>query len=369
MLGPSGFAAEGREWLAALDEAGLAPSLEGFQIGNVALPLEPHERSLVERCAARPRRRGVTFHHMLVPHWAPDPLATANVVATLFETEGLPPGWAASLNRADRVLVSSEWCRAAFARAGVAERRLVVIPPPFDATPFAPPPARARRAGAPWRWLSVFDWSLRKGWDVLLAAFARAFEADEAELVLKVAARPGRSRQAVAEFCAAELRRHARKQPPRVRVVDDVLDREQMARLYASADGFVLASRGEGWGRPLHEAMLMELPVVATRAGALGELLPDARYGWPVPSTTVPVGAAAAAETPCYAGLAWQEPDGEALAAALRDARARLDEARVRAQRGRAHVLALCEPSSIRARLAALLAAFDVSAAAAAPVG
>jgi glycosyltransferase involved in cell wall biosynthesis len=38
----------------------------------------------------------------------------------------------------------------------------------------------------------------------------------------------------------------------------------ELPSLYASADAFVLPSRGEGWGRPHAEAMSMGLPVIAT---------------------------------------------------------------------------------------------------------
>jgi glycosyltransferase involved in cell wall biosynthesis len=37
-----------------------------------------------------------------------------------------------------------------------------------------------------------------------------------------------------------------------------------LARLYRAADAFVLPTRGEGWGRPLLEAMVMGVPVIAT---------------------------------------------------------------------------------------------------------
>ncbi len=40
-----------------------------------------------------------------------------------------------------------------------------------------------------------------------------------------------------------------------------------MPRIFASADAFVLPSRGEGWGLPLMEAMSMGLPTIATAFG------------------------------------------------------------------------------------------------------
>jgi glycosyltransferase involved in cell wall biosynthesis len=37
-----------------------------------------------------------------------------------------------------------------------------------------------------------------------------------------------------------------------------------LPRLYNAANAFVLPTRGEGWGRPVVEAMAMELPVIVT---------------------------------------------------------------------------------------------------------
>lgn len=50
---------------------------------------------------------------------------------------------------------------------------------------------------------------------------------------------------------------------PQVRLVPTISD-AKLPRLYASADAFVLPSRGEGWGRPHVEAMAMGLPIIAT---------------------------------------------------------------------------------------------------------
>lgn len=356
VLGPSGFAAQGREWLAALEAAGLEPSLEGARLGDLDLELAGNEAGLIARCAARPRRPGgVTVHHMLVPHWAPDPRAEHNVLVTLFETEGLPAGWGARCNAADLVVVPTEFNRWSFAAGGVDPSRLVVLPPPFDATPFAP--AGGERAPGPFRWLSVFDWSLRKGWDLLLPAFARAFDDREAELWLKV---PPDARRPAAELqarCDALVAQHARRTPPRVRVLADLASRARLAALYGRADGFVLSSRGEGWGRPLHEAMLTGLPCVATAGSALRTLLPDDSVGYPVLARSTPVDADAAAETPWFLHQRWQEPDVDHLTARLRQVVDDPDGARRRARAGREHAVALCDRAVIAAQLAHIVRA------------
>ena len=218
------------------------------------------------------------------------------------------------------------------------------------------------REGGVFRWLTVCDGSLRKGVDLLLQAFARTFEAGEAELLLKIMPHRQLSLTQIEKICAAEVGCHASGRPPRVRLIDPVIPPEEIPGLFASADAFVLPSRGEGWGRPLHEAMLMELPVVATQSGALGELLRGEEVGYPVRSREVPVTEAAAVETPAFRGQRWFEPDLEDLCARLRQVFEDPTTARIRAQRGRQHVLQLCRPDRVGASLARILRAASAPA-------
>lgn len=60
-----------------------------------------------------------------------------------------------------------------------------------------------------------------------------------------------------------------------VHLLSVVLD-DQLAALYAGAAAFVFPSLGEGFGLPPLEAMLAGIPVVATEAGSLPEVLSEA---------------------------------------------------------------------------------------------
>jgi len=125
--------------------------------------------------------------------------------------------------------------------------------------------------------LSVFKWERRKGWDILLRAYFRAFgPRDDVRL---------RLRTYVPSFLGGDLNITSRieefafaatgstlKQLPEVvweRGADEAerengMSREEVRDLYFLADCFVLPTRGEGWGLPVAEAMAMGLPVIVT---------------------------------------------------------------------------------------------------------
>lgn len=68
-----------------------------------------------------------------------------------------------------------------------------------------------------------------------------------------------------------------------VRIVGEVSPGE-LAEFMCAADVFCLASSREGWPNVIHEAMACGVPVVATRVGAIEDMIPSADYGLIVPS-------------------------------------------------------------------------------------
>ena len=67
-----------------------------------------------------------------------------------------------------------------------------------------------------------------------------------------------------------------------VELLPDRMPQQDLPRLYQSVDAFVLPSRGEGWGRPVAEAMAMGLPTIATNFSGQTAFL-DSTTGFPIP--------------------------------------------------------------------------------------
>ena len=122
--------------------------------------------------------------------------------------------------------------------------------------------------------LSIFKWERRKGWDVLLDSYWGAFSSTDDVLLRLHTYVPSWVRGETNVTVIIEdyaLTKHGKQMSELARVVwennDDFkssLSRAGVRDLYASADAFVLPTRGEGWGLPIAEAMSMELPVVVS---------------------------------------------------------------------------------------------------------
>src|SRR5262249_29451367 len=115
----------------------------------------------------------------------------------------------------------------------------------------------------------------RKGFDVLLGAYRRAFtKSDDVCLVVKD--------MGVGTFyrgqTAGNLIEQFRSDPdaPEILYSTDDLSDEALPRLYAACDVLVQPYRGEGFGLPVLEAMACGLPVVVTAGGPTDEFVPQA---------------------------------------------------------------------------------------------
>jgi len=186
---------------------------------------------------------------------------------------GLSPERAAALRDAEAralaqarlILVTSRFTAtllAGWEGLGVPLGRLRVVEPGTDPAPFA----QGSRSG-PLRLLCVATLTPRKGHDLLLQALAglrdRPWHLD----------------------CVGSLDRNPAWAEDLIRLRGDLrlagrvsllgsLDDEELERRYRAADLFVLPSRFEGYGMVFAEALARGLPILAARAGAVGDTVP-----------------------------------------------------------------------------------------------
>ena len=320
---PSGYADEGRAFLLALETAGYKPvAREANRLSDTA-GLSGGQREAVERALARRIPEGeYVAVHSTVPH--PSQSGTPgvpNVVRTMFETDRLPASFKPRLIEADEIWVPTAFNIETFTRGGMPADRIRVLPATLDFELYTPAavealPVEGRRG---FTFLSNFDFTDRKGWDVLIDAWASAFDPDEDVcLLLKCFSLHRTPVEAIRRRIDIHL---AGRATAPIILETRVLALADMPRLYASADAYVMASRGEGWGRPYMEAMAMGLPTIGTRFSGNLEFMDDGN-SWLVDGELVDVPDSAQSHTPLYRGHRWFDPDVPALAAALREVRA-----------------------------------------------
>lgn len=168
---------------------------------------------------------------------------------------------------------------------------------------------RVRTAG-PMRLLHISSCYPRKGVDVLLAAYARAFRRDDpVRLVIKGYPNPHNN---VAEQVAAW--QSANLDGPEIEFINGDLENSALLDLYRQADVMVLPTRGEGFNLPAAEAMAARLPLIVTGFGGQQDFCD--------PSTARLLSWHYA---PSQSHLAtsmsiWAEPSEDDLVAALREA-------------------------------------------------
>jgi glycosyltransferase involved in cell wall biosynthesis len=204
-----------------------------------------------------------------------------------WEFGSVPRDWVELIDRnVDELWVPSEFVRQMFVGDGVLPERVQVIPNGVDLETFSP----GRRDGddAPRRTRFLFVGGLvwRKGPDLLLEAYKRAFAGrDDVELIMKDFGADGVYRGGDREA----FREHADSgELPLLTLRSDEMSTEAVAELYRYCDVLVHPYRGEGFAMPVLEAMACGLPVITTAGGPTDEFCPP-EAGWRIRATRLEI--------------------------------------------------------------------------------
>ena len=327
-----------RETAIALDAMGhhvVLHSTEGpgdFQPGEAFLQANPRLAQLHQRCDQVPPAQADVSSRNLYPPRVSDMRSRINMLHHYaWEESGFPPEWVADFNDyLQGMTCLSQHVEKVMIDNGVAVP-LSVSGCGVDHWERIVPDDSYRVDAKPFRFLHVSSCFPRKGADVLLRAYGRAFSSrDDVTLVIKTFANPHNEIHKWLEQARA-----GQADYPDVVIIEDDLSDAQLKALHQQCQVLVAPSRAEGYGLPIAEAMLSGLGVVTTAWGGQRAFC-SPETAWLVDYSFAP------AETHFdLFNSIWAEPDEEQLASILREVHALPAPAlRERSMRGRAELLA-----------------------------
>jgi tetratricopeptide (TPR) repeat protein len=299
---------------------------------------------LAARMGSLPDAPAVTIRHRWPPEFGPV-AAGKMVLIQPWEFGSLPRHWVSAIERnVDEVWAYSQFVRDTYITSGVEASKIVVVPCGVNTRQFHPGVApydfgKAQVKASAFKFLFVGGTIARKGIDVLLDAYDRAFTAqDPVVLIIKDFG----TDSFYANQGAATLIRALQAKPNGAKIVylNHDMTEAEIAGLYAACDCLVHPYRGEGYGLPIAEAMACGKPTIVTGFGAALDFAnPSNAYLIPADTQRLPekrVGDLVTVDYPF-----WANPDPDALIALLRHVVTNRDEAQAKGEQAARDIAAL----------------------------
>lgn len=314
-LNPSGLSRAAREYYRLLVD-------EGFRVIPVWL-MEPTpegvDKGLAGRmlsASGRPVGESPLEIHVGLPHAIRTYKGASAVLGScVFENHLLNREQVAACQQMTGVLAPSHFCLNACLSSGVPNGKVSYVPYPLDSRTWNAGVEPSEPRSGKFRFLYLNSWYERKGYDVMLAAWWRAFgKGDSVELWVKSYREDDRPRP-IASHIDDEARRLGvdRDGEADIRVFDEVMGDNDIPAFMRSCDCYVSPHRSEGFGMNVWYAMALGIPVVCTDYGGTRDFAKD-DTAWLVsaPSMSSP-GPAETAVFPHLGGTRWAEPSVDSL--------------------------------------------------------
>jgi glycosyltransferase involved in cell wall biosynthesis len=272
-----GYGVVGLNLIVEMERAGLSPAW--WPIGGVEAP--PHCHDVLRAASARTTHYdrnapSLRLYHQfaLAEHVGKGP----HVGFPIFELNKFTPTELHHLRSQDALIVPSNWAKDVIVDNGFSGESIHVAPLGVDISLFDA--SKYTREGTPHRdatvFLNVGKWETRKGHDVILTAFERAFtKSDNVRLIMSChnPCFPTKekyetyNRQWVTYYKDSAL-------GEKIEIFGGRFNsQEGVVNLMARADCGVFPSRAEGWNLPLLEMLALGKHVIATDYSAHTEFL------------------------------------------------------------------------------------------------
>jgi len=318
----SGYAAAGREYLYALEYAGVKVKPIIFKNNEDPALLTLGEKDRLFTLSKNDVANDAPVIQNTVPDWWQRHDGRKNIGFLFWETEGFPTMWKRHLYMADKHWVCWEETKRSLIGAGVNESNIYVVPPVVNTSVFHPDISPLNiHSDKTFNFLTVFQYSYRKGVDVLLKAYLEEFDISEDVCLIVKAYGSNASveQNNMVKAWIKSIKSLVKKQhQPKILFRGDIVANNAFPNLLKSADVFVSSPRGEGLGMPMLQSMACGVPVITTGWGAQCQFVNNAN-GWLINYKKVQVNGMS--HSPAYeSDQMWAEPDQRHLRVLMREA-------------------------------------------------
>lgn len=202
-----------------------------------------------------------------------------------WEADRLPKAWEADICRSlDEIWVPCNLTKFACRRAGFkGPIEVVFTPRPLaksSAEIYIPSKTSEKHVVSKdvFVFYSIFQWNKRKGYEKLIKAYLEEFSEKE-NVLMVIKTNPINHKlhgmdkifkdiRVIKSFCK-------KTDTPNMFLITENISNEKIGGLHNIGDCFVLPHHGEGWGMPIHDAMINENLVITTRFGGITEHLSE----------------------------------------------------------------------------------------------
>jgi len=203
----------------------------------------------------------------IIPSFSEASFCGYNILYTTIEAQTIPDQFVDACSLYNEIWVTSDFCKNILEKHNV-KKPIFVIPDTVDIEKYTPNGDKYifNPKLKDFVFLSVFGWSYRKGYDVLLKSYLQNFSGDDNVTLLIVSRyQYGIGKQDIIKSEIQKyINRYGGSNPAHIARCGRVIPEEDMPSLYRSANAFCLYSRAEGFCIPYIEASLCGIPVIGT---------------------------------------------------------------------------------------------------------
>lgn len=235
-------------------------------VGSSKVDVSENEIKDIMKLRKKPSKNALHLDS-IIPTYGESGVGKRKIIYTTVESNTIPKQFVESVNMYDDIWVTSDFCSEVLTRHGVS-KDIFVLPDSINTELYKPngPKYEFKPSLKDFVFVSVFGWSYRKGYDLLLKSFLKAFDGNDSVSLLIVSRFQGKTSNSsvIQKEVSKYIDKYGGDNPAHIVRCSRIIPENDMPSLYRACNAFVLFSRGEGFGIPFCEASLCGLPVIGT---------------------------------------------------------------------------------------------------------